>query len=140
DVDELLLGVLIEGMGPEFAAQPALLVAAERVGGVDHVPVVDPDRAGLELPGYVEGPLVVGAPDPGGQAVFGVVGDLDRLVGALAADHGEDRAEDLLAGDRHVVADVGEDRRLDPEAALEPRAGWLAPAVGQRGAFGLAGG
>jgi hypothetical protein len=51
----------------------------------------------------------------------------------------QDRAEDLLAGDRHVVANIGEDRRLDPETALEPRAGWPAPAIGQRGAFSLAG-
>src|SRR5207244_640223 len=72
-VDELLLGVLVEGVRPELAAEPALLVPAERVGGVDHVPVVDPDRAGLELAGHVERPLVVGAPDPGGQPVLGVV-------------------------------------------------------------------
>jgi hypothetical protein len=51
EVHELLLGVLIEGVRPEFAAESALLVAAERVGGVDQVPVVDPDRAGLELAG-----------------------------------------------------------------------------------------
>ena len=49
------------------------------------------------------------------------------LVGALGADHREDRAENLLARDRHVVADVGEDRRLDPETALELRATGLTP-------------
>src|SRR6202012_1826211 len=115
EVDELLLGVLVQGVRPELAAQPALLVPAERVGGVDHVPVVDPDRSGLDLAGYVEGPLVVGAPDPGGEPALGVVGGLDGSLGPLRADHREYRAEDLLARDRHVVADVAEDRRLDPE-------------------------
>src|SRR5207253_10106582 len=41
----------------------------------------------------------------------------DRLVLAVVADQGEDRAEDLLARDRHVVRHVGEDRRLEVEAA-----------------------
>ena len=41
----------------------------------------------------------------------------DRLGLGLELDHRQDRPEDLLARDRHVVADVVEDRRRDEPAA-----------------------
>ena len=37
---------------------------------------------------------------------------LERLVVVLDADDGGDRAENLLAGDAHVVVDLGEQRGL----------------------------
>ena len=41
----------------------------------------------------------------------------------VVGDHGDDRAEDLLLGDRHAVVDVGEEGRLDEVAALVLAAG-----------------
>src|SRR6266516_6023578 len=138
-MDELLLGVLVQGARTEFAAQSALLVSAEGVGGADHVPVVDPDDAGLELAGNIKRTLGVRAPDTGGKPVLSVIGDPDRLLDGLAADHRKHRAEDFLARDRHAVVDVDEDRRLYPEAALELRSGRHVAAVCQSGALLLAG-
>src|SRR3546814_2140209 len=64
-----------------FAAEAGFLVAAEADGGVEIVGAVDPDHAGLDLGRNVEGKIDVLAPDGGGEAVFGVVGEghgLDR--------------------------------------------------------------
>ena len=37
---------------------------------------------------------------------------------ALEGEHAHDRSEDFILGDRHVVADIVENRRLDEEAAV----------------------
>src|SRR5260370_14486080 len=74
EVDELLLGVLVQGVRTEFAAQPALLEPTEGVGGADHVPVVDPYRAGLMLAGNLMGALSVLAPDTGEETVLRGIG------------------------------------------------------------------
>ena len=50
---------------------------------------------------------------PDDKAELGVVGDRQRLVVVLHADHARDRAEDLLAGDAHRVRRVGEQRRRE---------------------------
>lgn len=55
----------------------------------------------------------VSGPDPRGQPVVGVVRQGYRLVLIVEGDDGENRSEDLLAGDAHVVGDTGVDRRLD---------------------------
>src|SRR5439155_22471369 len=64
DVHVLGLGVLVERVRAELAAEAALLVAAERQGRIDRVPAVDPDRACSQLVGDLDRVLVVGAPDP----------------------------------------------------------------------------
>ena len=50
------------------------------------------------------------------EPVFGVVGDPDRLVLALDADHRLDRAERFLRVDAHLRRDVVEHGRLDHRA------------------------
>ena len=55
-------------------------VAAEAAGGVEHVGAVDPDDAGLDLRRDVEREVDVLAPHDGGEAVAGVVGELDRFA------------------------------------------------------------
>ncbi len=52
------------------------------------------------------------------EAVDRAVGDADGLVLVVVAEDREDRAEDLLLGDRHVGGDVGEDGRADEVALL----------------------
>src|ERR1700730_10985970 len=117
----LLLGVLVQCVRSALAAEPALLVTAEGVVRVDHVPVVDVDHPGLQAAGYVKSPLLVAAPDAGRQPVAGVIGDRDGLVDRVVGQDGQYGPEDLLPGDDHVVGHVGEDRRLDPVAGLELR-------------------
>ena len=51
-----------------------------------------------------QGARQVGRPDAGREAVVGVVGKRDGLVLVVEREHDEHRAEDLLAGDRHVAA------------------------------------
>ena len=58
----------------------------------------------------------VARPDCRGEAEVGGVGAANELVGIFEAEHREDGAEDLLAGDRHRVADIRKHRRLDEEA------------------------
>ena len=53
---------------------------------------------------------------PGGEAVNRVVGDGQRLVEIPDRDRRQNRAEDLLLRDLHVVADAVEHGRLDEEA------------------------
>ena len=59
----------------------------------------------------------VAGPDAGGEAELAVVCDRDGLVRIVEDQGREDRPEDLLARDTHLVVDAGEDRRLDEETA-----------------------
>ena len=77
--------------------------------------------AGADLGGHLGAVLDVGGPDRAAEAVVGVVGDGDGLLLAVVGDDRQDRAEDLLLGDLHVVVDVGEDGRLDVPALGEVR-------------------
>lgn len=57
--------------------------------------------------------------DTGSKTVGSVVTDLDGLVDVLELLDGDDRTEDLLLGDLHVLGNVGEQGRLD-EVTLVP--------------------
>jgi len=59
----------------------------------------------------------VAGPNGGGQALVGVVGLEDGVVFVLEGCRLQHRPEDLLAGDGHVIAHIGEDRRLDEIAS-----------------------
>src|SRR5918994_2173212 len=59
--------------------------------------------------------------DRGGEPVAHAVGHLDRVVVGRERLHGDDRAEHLVLDDLGVLADVGDDGRLDEEAALAER-------------------
>ena len=67
--------------------------------------------------------------------------------GVVVGDHAEHRAEDLLAGNAHVVGDVAEDRRLDvpapgrcggrrPPVSTRRRPRWPGPGSPRRGRAG----
>src|SRR5690606_25949815 len=115
--DRLVLQVARQALGAELAAEAAGLVAAEWRARLDHV-AVDAVGAGPHLPGHLHAALGVGRPDRPGQAVLAVVGDPHRVRLVLVRNDGQDRAEDLLAGDAHVVGDAGEDRRRHVPAAV----------------------
>src|SRR6185312_12710754 len=128
-------GVGLEGLVAHLTAPAGLLVPAERQGRVEDVVAVDPDGPGAELLRQGVGLGDVPGPDPGPEAVAGVVrlgGDLVQAAERLGHD---DRAEDLLADDLHVRAGVGDDGGLDEVTLIAE-----APAAGDRGgALGHAG-
>ena len=53
------------------------------------------------------------------EAIFGVVGDPDRVFFGVVGDDTEDGTENLFLGNRHIVLDVDEHRGLDVVARLE---------------------
>src|SRR5207249_3878364 len=77
---------------------------------------VDGDVAGADALRHVERLAGIARPDRSGEAVAGVVGDGQRLVVGVEGDDHPDGPEDLLLGDGHVVADVGQERRFVEEA------------------------
>src|SRR5207253_6049259 len=110
-------GVGLEGLVAHLAAPAGLLAPTERQGRVEDVVAVDPDGPGADLLGQGVGLGDVPGPDPGAQAVAGVVRLGGDLVQAAERLGHHDRAEDLLADDLHVRTGVGDDGGLD-EVAL----------------------
>src|SRR4029077_2443898 len=112
-LDRLLFGVVFDGALPELAADARLLVAAERQLGITVHERVHPDRAGANSARDGHAGVDVAAPDPGGQAIGRVVGDAQRILESAEGKRGENRSEDLLAGDGHVFPDAADDGRLE---------------------------
>ena len=110
-----------------------LLEPAEGRHGVEGT-TVDLDLAAADAAGDGLGPLGIARPDAGRQAVDGVVGDADGVVLVLVGNDREDGPEDLLLGDRHVVAHVGEHRRPH-EVALVEAIGCFGPTGEELGSF-----
>src|SRR6267143_5769549 len=78
--DALRLGVEVEAGHSRFAAEAGSLVAAVGGRGVVQVVSVDPHGAGLQYSGGAVRLLDVACPDPGAQAVEGIVRLLPPLV------------------------------------------------------------
>src|SRR5215470_6262460 len=79
--DVLGLGELEQAIVATLAAEPGLLHPAERCSGIAHHATVDADHAGLERLGDLQRPPQFGRVQVRDQAVLGVVGHRDRLVG-----------------------------------------------------------
>src|ERR1700746_221002 len=94
-----------------------LVTAARRLDAAGH-PFVDEHLTGLEARRDAVRAGEIARPNARGETVFGIVGDADRLVLVVERNHARDRPEDLLAGDAHVVAHPGvERRRYEPALA-----------------------
>src|SRR5262249_55610054 len=107
------LRVALEGLHAELAAEAGLLEAAERRRGPDRAVRVDRQDAGLDSAGDADGAGAVPRPDRAGGAVRRV-GRLGHRVGLVVErDDGDDRAEDVFAGDPVVVAGL-DDRARKP--------------------------
>lgn len=129
------LGEYLEAVFPAFASGARGLHPAERLAQVAHVLAVDEDHPGLDAACQAMGLADVLGPDVGGQAVFHVVGQAQRLGFVLERDQADHRAEDLLLGDAHAVVHVGEHRGLDelPLAQVRRQAGRTLQAAGHQG-------
>src|SRR5438270_3869218 len=121
DVDALPLAELVEGDGAGLTVAVAgVLDPTERKldlgadgGGVD----VDDPR--LQLVDRPETGAQVGGVERQAQTVAGAVRHLERLVEGVDGDHRGGGAEDLLLGDAHVRAHLGEARGTVEAAAGE---------------------
>src|SRR5271155_2440748 len=105
------LQILVEPELAPLSTVAAALVAAERRVHVESM--IDRHPTGPDPAGHLTRLVEVGSRDKAGQAIFGVVGDLDGLIDVVIAEDAQHRPEDLLAGNRHVIGDVREDGRLD---------------------------
>src|SRR6185437_15022669 len=103
----------------EFAVFAAVAGGLEASKGGLHVArgAVQGDLAGTNPAAHAPRADAVLRPDVGGEAVGRVIGNLYRLILGLVGQDAQYGAEDLLACNGHVVAHIGENRRLD-EIAL----------------------
>src|SRR5689334_18527641 len=106
--DRLRLEELLHARPTPLATIPGLLVSTERSVEVTRC-AVEVDAAGADAPRHASRPLVA-AGDAAGESERRIVGDAHGVVVVLVADDDEHGPEDLLAGDRHVVRNVREDR------------------------------
>src|SRR5437899_5015665 len=120
DDDGLELGQAVdrEAAANPTQAAPAAARAAEREMRLPVVrSLVDVDPAGAGVLGEPETAPQVAGEDARQQAVRRAVDDVERLFDAPDRQDGCDRAERLLAPDRHVGRDAVEDGRLEEERA-----------------------
>src|SRR3954452_72414 len=119
DAEGLDLGVLLEALDAVLAPDATGLVPAERGVGAVGDAAVDAHGSGAQLSTDGQRPLLRARGHVAAETVLVVVGQAHRFVVAVEGDHDEHRSEDLLTGDRHVVGDVGEERRLHEPALVE---------------------
>ena len=100
-----------------LASDARLLEAAEGRRGVGRAPDVHVHLAGAQQRGELVRRADVAGPDAGGEPIVRVVRALGDLLQRLVWHRDQHRAKDLLARNLHVVADAGEQRRLDEIAA-----------------------
>src|SRR5919106_1872644 len=112
------VGELVERLPPALAAGAAVAHATPRRCGIQPVMIVDPHDAVLQPAGHPVGAGDVAGPYRRAEPVRRVVGQRDGLVLVVERDDDQNRAEDLLAGDPHVVGDADEHRGLDEPTAL----------------------
>ena len=119
DEDVLHLRVVLKDDFVRLAADAGLLVAAERRALRDLVVGVDPDAARLDGVGDTESTVDILCPDRAAEAVIAVIGHLDHFFFCLEFDDDSDGAEDLFAGNAHIVRSIGDECRLHEDAVLE---------------------
>ncbi len=85
---------------------------------VQHVVLVHPDRAGLERVRNSDGRVEVLGVHRRGEAIGRDVAEADRVGLVRELGDGAHGAEDFLFHDLHVLAHMGEYRRLDEIARL----------------------
>src|SRR6266545_6614433 len=124
--------VVIERRRAQLAPDAAPLDTAERHFQMDAPARVDRDHAGLERPHDPQRAGEVARPQRPRETVDRVVGQPDRLLLGVERQDGDDRAEDLLAGDLRAGIDVAEDRRLVEAAAVPGIAGLHLAAAAER--------
>ena len=102
------LEIFEEALAAAFAAVTAFAVAAETATGVEEIRAIDPDDACFELRSDLKRNVDAFGPDASGEAVGGVVGELDGFGRCAKGHGGENGAENFLLGDDGSGMDVAE--------------------------------
>src|SRR5579859_6241662 len=121
----------------EECLNPVLTVFAANAGVLETTPwglrvighVIDHDPSRSNLRGHAARTLQISSEDSSMKAVLGIVSNPDRVIIGIVSDHAENRTEDFLPGNRHVVRHVDEYRRLNIKALFETF--WTAYAADQ---------
>ena len=113
------LGILQHAKQPVLAANAALLIAAERRSGKDHMVVVDPDRTSPQPPRDLDRRRDIAGPDGGPKSIGALVCQCNDLAQGLLWDHNQHWPKDLLVSDPHLIPHPGEDRRLKKRCMLK---------------------
>src|SRR6478736_3918002 len=118
--DEQVLGlaVVIEHHPVVLPPDAGDLVSAERGACGVLVIAVGPHPTRLDGAAHLVGAGAIARPDAGTEAVEGVVGDREGFGVVLERGDGEDRSENLLLEDAHLVVAL-QYRRLEEVAACE---------------------
>src|SRR3984957_16570684 len=117
-LDGLHFEEFFESIFAALAAESRLLVTTEgrhRIEGA----AVDVHLTSAQLSRDLDGLFFAAGPHAAREPVRRIIGDRDGLFFCVVGDDGEDRTEDLLLGDRHVVAHVREDRGSDVVTLLQ---------------------
>src|SRR5919107_6408046 len=132
-VDRLDLQVLLQAESAHRATDARPLVAAHRGVGVRGC-AVEADPSGPQAVHHPSTARPVTTEDVATEPVGRVVGDPQGVVLVAVGQNGQDGAEDLLPGDRHVRCDSGEHRGLHEVAPVQP-VGALEPTGHEVGAL-----
>src|SRR3989440_11112726 len=103
DEDALDVGVELDRMHAQFAADAAALVAAEGCLLVHAPAAVDAEDPGLDAAGHPQSSADVAGPDRAGKAVGRVVDQLQYLVLVGERNDSEHWPENLLRRDPHPI-------------------------------------
>src|SRR5438445_196961 len=121
-IDDVSLGELVEAVFAIGAADAAFAPAGvEALHGLE-VFAVDVGLAEVDLLAGAEGGVEVAGVDAGGEAVVGIVSEIDGLVEVVELHDGDYGAEDFAADDVHALGAAGEHGGLIVVAAFEREA------------------
>ena len=110
------MGEFEHAVDAAFAAKAAFLVAAEGSCCITRAGI-DVDIAGRDAMGEGDG-FFFRPIDTRIQTVSGVIGDPDRIIGVFVGNDTEDRSEDFILRDGHIIRDIREDRGMDIVAVI----------------------
>src|ERR1700689_237728 len=117
-LDGLHLEEFFESIFAALSAKARLLVTTEGRHGIEGASI-DVHLTGAQLTRDFDRLFFAAGPDAARESIGRIVGDRDGLFLRVVGDDGEDRTEDLLLGDGHVVANVRKDRGPDVVTLLQ---------------------
>src|SRR4051794_25561323 len=129
DADVLWFGEEAQGFFAAFAADAALLHAAEGDAKVADEAAVYPDSAGVDFFGDAMGAAEVLSPDTGSEAVIAIVRITDHFFFAVERRDRHDWAKDFFAVRPAGNGEIGQDGRREKvtiAAAIVDRVGRFA--------------
>src|ERR1700722_5445040 len=106
DVKRFFLGVVFDGVSPEFTADTRLAITPERKLGCPIHECVDPDGSSANAAADADRGVDVSAPNTGRETVVCRVGQSDRPIEVVKRQSHDDRPKHLGARDLHRTCDA----------------------------------